>query len=61
MRAYLKGAGFVILFVTATIFYGLGLLGQEDYKIEVAEHENYISMVCSKAWPDYKNLSPICD
>ena len=59
MRAYLKGAGFVILFVTVIIFYGL--LGQEDYKLEAAEHENYISMVCSKAWPDYKNINPSCE
>ena len=45
MKMYLNGAGFVILFVTVIIV--SGLLGQEDYRIEVAEHNNYISMVCS--------------
>lgn len=59
MRVYLNGAGFVILFVTIIML--SGLIGQEDYKIEVEERKHYISMVCSKAWPDYKNLSPSCD
>ena len=59
MKMYLNGATCVIMLVIAIIV--SGLIGQEDYKIEVAEHENYISMVCSKAWPDYKNLSPSCD
>lgn len=59
MRAYLSVASFVIIFCIVIIV--SGLIGQEDYKIEAAEHENYISMVCSKAWPDYKNLSPSCD
>lgn len=59
MRAYLSVASFVIIFCIVIIV--SGLIGQEDYKIEAEERKHYISMVCSKAWPDYKNLSPSCD
>ena len=59
MKVYLNGSICIILVVTAFLVFGL--IGQEDYKIEAAEHENYISMVCSEAWQDYKNLSPNCE
>ena len=31
-----------------------------SYEDEVADERHYIEMVCSGAWPDFKNLNPEC-
>lgn len=45
------GIGVVIL---------LGLVGQMDMEEAQAQGKNYNDMVCSGAWPDYKEKRPSC-
>ena len=59
MKVYINGSICIILVVTAVIT--IGLVGQQDFESELAQEQTYIQMVCSKAWPDYKKLSPSCD
>lgn len=36
------------------------LVSTMDYEDEQQEARQYIHMVCSGAWPDYKQLNPEC-
>lgn len=51
MKNIIIGVGVVIL---------LGLVGQMDMEEAQAQGKNYNDMVCSGAWPDYKDKRPSC-
>lgn len=43
------------------MFIILGIIGTMDYEDAKNEEAFYTQMVCEGTWPDYKNLSPVCD
>lgn len=38
-----------------------GIVGNMDYEDAKNDGAFYAQMVCEGTWPDYKNLSPVCD
>ena len=36
-------------------------VGRGDYEDELQAEAFYSEMVCSKLWPDYKQLNPTCE
>jgi|TARA_R110002050_G_scaffold98101_1_gene203814 hypothetical protein len=49
----------ILLAIAAIII--LGTVGDMDYRDAVLAEQNYDGMVCEGLWPDYKNISPVCD
>ena len=51
----MKKPAMTIIIVALIVLTGCG------YDDETLEAEHYASMVCSSAWPDYKNINPVCN
>ena len=51
----MKKPAMTIIIVALIVLTGCG------YDDETLEGQHYASMVCSSAWPDYKNINPDCD
>mgnify|MGYP003136634927 FL=1 len=48
------------LSILAAILLALGLIGNQDYKDELIQEQQYFKDVCDGIHPDYKNLKPKC-
>ena len=48
-------------FTLALLWAAFLTVGAMDYADALDQQARYEQMVCSGAWPDYKDLNPVCD
>ena len=51
----------IALFIFALSLTAFLIVGTADFREQIVQYNHYTDMVCSGAWPDYRDMKPTCD
>lgn len=51
----------LVAVIVAGCLLGLKLVGDMGLEDDLQSETHYVEMVCSGAWPDYKEITPSCN